>query len=188
MDENNYEFQFQFQFQKGQPPPPPPPPPSAAPLHPLPPLTPFPPPQPPAHPPRAQSLAHLALPTADALAIRLQAEPLAHTPGAQSLAHHPGPCSDAVAVRSQVDSPARTAHPQTSPAHPPHSASGTLTGVEHHNSSFHEQHPPSRHTTPADRPDGPQDGDMAVVGPTTLVRRVYAHISRWCRLLFEAVT
>jgi hypothetical protein len=136
----------------------------------------------------SQSLAHLALPAADALAIRLQAEPLAHTPGAQPLAHHPSPCSDAVAVRSQVDSPARTAHPQTPPAHPPHSASGTLTGVEQHNSSLHEQHPPSRRTTPADRPDGPQDGDMAVVGPTTLVRRVCAHISRWCRLLLEAVT
>ena len=116
------------------------------------------------------------------------AEPLAHTPGVQPLAHHPGPCSDAVTVRSQVDSPAHTAHPQTSPAHPPHSASGTLTGVEPHGSSAHEQHPPSRRTTPEDRTDGPQDGDMAVVGLTTFVRRVSAHILRWCRLLREAVT
>ena len=141
-----------------------------------------------AHSRGAQSLARLALPAADAIALRLQADPLAHPLGAQPLAHQPCPCTDAVAVRPLVDSPALTAHPQTSPAHPPHSASGTLTGVEPHDSSVHEQHPPSRRTTPADRPDGPQDGDMAVVGPTTYVRRVCAHISRWCRLLREAVT
>ena len=52
----------------------------------------------------------------------------------------------------------------------------------------HEQYPSSRRTTPVDYSDGPQDGDMAVVGPTTFVRRVSAHILRWCRLLREAVT